>query len=249
MRTLVIVTFVVVVLAVVDIFLGAPVRIALRSTLAPVEGTLHAATSALFERTFWSSRGALFAELESLRARVAVLEARSAAYEIVSLQNDELRALVKLVETEQGLTAPIISSFLSSPYGTFYIGVGSEEGVSPGNLVLFEGGFVLGIVSDVTPKTATVRAIFAPGETRDGVVDTVTLSLEGRGRGNARAQVPREAPLVEGQAVIVPSLGGRPVGLIGHIESATSSVYSTVHIILPVNLNSIRFVHIVPGVE
>jgi hypothetical protein len=59
-------------------------------------------------------------------------------------------------------------------------------------------------------------------------------------------RMPRGIEIQEGDVVTAPQLGGRPIGLVGHIDSDTSSAEQTVLVSLPVNLASLRYIYIVP---
>ena len=75
------------------------------------------------------------------------------------------------------------------------------------------------------------------------VAGSATL-LEGRGGGNARALLPRGVEVKENDPVFAPSLGSRPVGVVGSIESDPSLAEQTIHVSLPVNLDSLRYVYV-----
>jgi cell shape-determining protein MreC len=247
-RVLVFVTVVVVCAAVVDVVSGGTLRNIARASIAPVSRAMHAASATLMGDDFWSSRAALISEIEALESQVSVLAARGASFDAVVEENKSLRDMALLAAVEGGVTAPVISSFYASPYGTFHIGAGSDAGVAAGDLALAEGGYVLGEITDVARKTSTARTVFAPGMSVDVVIGSVGFRVEGRGGGNGRAEVPREALLVGGEVVVAPSFGGRPIAIIGKVASTSASALSDVYVVFPVNLSSIRFVHIVPGV-
>ena len=200
---------------------------------------------------FFSARRTLSEDNRSLRERVAELEVRAAAVQVLKDENGSLRAIVHLAEAEKGITAPVVSSVRSSPYGTFSIGAGTEDGVVEGSLVMTGdssgGGFVVGRVSDVGKHTALVLELFAPNTSIPVVIRGASTSAEGRGGGNARAEIPRGLPVAVGDPVTSRLFGGRAVGIVGSVLSVPSSATSEVYIGLPVNLAALQFVFIIPA--
>jgi cell shape-determining protein MreC len=192
----------------------------------------------------FSSRTALAQENAALRAEVAQLQDAAAANNATQSENDQLRALTHLASTAPGITAPIISSFRSSPYGTFMIGAGSADTVQQGALVLTSDGFIIGRVADLSAHTALVSELFAPGQSLDVLVDSIPISLQGEGGATARGQAPHGATIAVGESVVAPSLGQRAVGVVGDVESTAASPATDVLVRLPVNLESLSFVYV-----
>ncbi|TSC85685.1 MAG: hypothetical protein G01um10148_1071 [Parcubacteria group bacterium Gr01-1014_8] len=248
---LLVATFLILVVIGADVFMDGAIRSRIRPMLVPVASFGRSAVAAVAGQDFWSSRQALLNENESLRERIEKMEAQNAGFEAL---RDDYEALQKMMavtdeEGEKGLIAPIASSFRASPYGTFIIGAGFTKGVREGDIVLSEGGFVLGAVSEVNAKSSLVRMVFAPGQKTEVVSGSTGFTISGRGGGNASAEVPREAALAEGAPVRASIYEGRPIGIIGNIESASSSAYAEIHVVFPINLNTVRYVYIVPGNE
>ncbi len=245
-RLLALITLGVVLFMGADYLLKGLLRSQVRAYTEPVATASHRVAGFVFQTNFWKSRAALQREVERLTMEVEREKGRQAALEAVQGENEILRSLARVAENTPGKTVPIISSFSSSPYGTFMIGGGSSAGINVGDLALVGDGFVLGSVTNVSQNSAVVSAVFSPGASTDVMTDDVAFSVQGRGGGNARAEVPRELPLAEGDALLAPLYASRPVGIIGRIESASSSAFSDVFVLLPYNINTIRFVFVTP---
>ncbi len=222
----------------------------LRSSIREAGGlasaSLASVVNALPSAHGFATRAALIAENEELHdalARRAEEDTRATALRV---ENEELRALAQLTaEEETGLSAAVLSSFATSPYGTFVIGAGARYGLREGAVVLTPGGFVLGTVISVQDRTATVESLFAPGKEIEAAINDVPILLKGRGGGNARGEAPREAPLRVGDVVTIPHLESRPAGLVMELDSASSSAAATLFIRTPTNLDTLRFVYVV----
>lgn len=196
------------------------------------------------------SRRSLAAENQQLRDDIERRSEESARFTALTAENADLAQLAGLRSTEGGgHAARVLSSFHSSPYGTFLIGAGKKDGIILGDIVLTPGGFVLGTVSDLDSHTATVRALFAPGDETELVIGESAFSATGRGAGNARASLSRDARVRVGDAATVPSLDGRAAAVVGLIEVASSSATQTLYLRVPANLDVLRFVFILPHDE
>lgn len=245
-RTLLIVTVFALFLVGIDVLTSGALRNVARPFVVPLVHYGEMGSAAILGADFWTSRETLITENKELREQLSRQSAMIASYDVLAEENDELRRMLNLQDGGQGITAPIISSFRSSPYGTFIVGAGMERGLEEGSVVLSEGGFVLGVITDVSQGSSVGQATFAPGTELDVAVGSTGFTLSGRGRGNSRAEVPRELPLSEGDVVLAAIYASRPVGVVGRIESASSSAFATVHVVFPLNLNDIHYVHILP---
>lgn len=243
-RTLTLITLSVLMYISADYFSGGAVRDTLRPFVQPVATVVHGVSDIVLRSDFWKTRNALQMEVERLSSQLEREQSVQAALMAMQAENDILRLLARVAEKDQGVTVPVVSSFSSSPYGTFVIGGGSGAGIQVGDTVIAGDGFVLGSVTDVAPDTAIVRAVFSPGTETEVVVEDIAFLLTGRGAGNARADVPRELPLSVGNPVVAPAFGNRSVGVIGRIESASSSAFSDVFVRFPYNLDALRFVFV-----
>jgi hypothetical protein len=216
-----------------------------REYLAPVAAWAHFAWDGFFVADTVASRATLLEEIIQLRGESDRLRERDALFEALYRENESLRKLARFAALEVGITAPVLSSFWSSPYGTFIIGAGTDSGIAIGDAVLSEEGLVLGQIADAGDRSSVVRMAFAPGASVEAVSGETGFLIEGRGLGNGRARVPRDALVTLRDPVFAAQFGSRQVGIIGAIESASSSAYADLYIVTPVNFNAIRIVYVV----
>lgn len=237
-------------IAIIILFLDLAGRGMLRSyarTAAAHFWTSGSAGEAAIEQTgFFATHSALAHENASLRAQVLQYQNNASANAILSEQNAQLRALVHLAGSTPGTAAAVVSSFLASPYGTFLISAHAPD-VAAGDLVLSDGGFVIGRVREASGSTSLVSEVFASDASVEGLISGADVTIDGYGGGNARAAAPRDAHISVGDVVIIPSLGARPAGVVGSVESSAASADQKIYIRLPVNLSSLRYVYVVPG--
>jgi cell shape-determining protein MreC len=243
-RRLLYATLLVVLLVLLDIVSGGKLRALAHTAASGVWSVASKVSSVMFGSGYFVSHASLAAENAALRDELTHYQEQTAAYTAAEQENSDLRALVHLAAHESGITAPVVSSVFSSPYGTFLVGAGSDS-VHVGDIVMTPEGFVAGVVTEVQNRESVVKELFAPGETVNVLVGTAAIQASGRGGGNARATVARDIAVSEGEAVYAPEYGGRPVGVVGKVESSPSDAGQSVYINLPVGLTSLRFVYMV----
>ena len=243
-------TALVIFLFILDLLTGGFLRHTLRRATVVISQWSAQVGSSITGTGMFSTRASLEAQNRSLAEELAQFEERAGGYEALREENEQLRALVHLANSSplsaQGVTAPVVSSVRTSPYGTFLIGAGAQDGIVRGSLVLTGGGFVVGKVTDMGAHTAVVSEIFAPGSAVEAQVGGAPISAVGSGGGNARAKVPRALSFTVNQPVTAPELGQRPIGIIGSIASSSASASQDLFIVLPVNLGSLTYVYILP---
>ncbi len=249
-KRLLAVTALVIFLFVLDVLTGGSIRHRLRGGAVVIGEWSGRVGTNIVSTGIFRTRASLEAQNRSLSEELAQFEERAGGYEALRSENEQLRAFVHLVEDStsgsDGVTAPVVSSVRTSPYGTFLIGAGEAEGITRGSFVLTSGGFVVGTVTDVGAHTAVVGEIFAPGASIEAILGGATFSAIGSGGGNARAKVPRALTIQINEPVVAPELGQRPIGIVGSIASSSASASQDVFIVLPVNLSSLKYVYILP---
>ncbi|MCR4325859.1 MAG: rod shape-determining protein MreC [Patescibacteria group bacterium] len=245
-RRLMAATALVILILIADVVSGGYVRGQVRLVASVVSGWGSALMRGVASTGFLQSSASLKAENRALKIQVAQLSERAASAEALKRENDALRELARLAADTPGITAPIISSVSASPYGTFLIGTGGSDIIS-GDMVMTEGGFVVGIVSDVRESTALVSEIFAPGNSIDASLQGAYIRVEGRGGGNAHAEAPRDLIVGVGDVVVAPSFGQRPIGIVGAVASTSASASQDVYLHLPSALSAISFVYVSPS--
>ncbi|PIR84066.1 hypothetical protein COU18_01515 [Candidatus Kaiserbacteria bacterium CG10_big_fil_rev_8_21_14_0_10_51_14] len=245
-NSLLLCTLVVISILGIDILFHGAIRNQVREGVAVFNGWAGQAAHVL-QNSFFSSR---VSETQANAEKLKQTE-RAAAYEAVKLENEELRALLNVVRTNDpdtgGVTAPIVSSVHASPYGTFLIGAGSADGIAAGSVVLSSTGFAIGVVGNPGLHTSIVIEIFAPGASTEVIVHGAAGIAHGFGGGNARMQIPRGVMIEVGDSVRAPALSQRPVGIVGEIASSSASATQDLYVHLPVSPASLSFVYVVPN--
>ena len=244
-------TICVVLIFFIDIISGGALRGLVRGGASRLWGAGSGVVSGVLNSGFFSTRRALGQENVLLREQLAQSEARAAGYQALKDENTALQNILHVAQGTRGITAPIISSLSSSPYGTFMVGAGTLDGITLGDLVLagdsLQGGFAIGRISDAGAHASLVTELFAPNVSTDAIVGGAQVLVTGRGGGNARAEVPRDLSVAPGDTIRSPLVGGRPIGVVGAVNADPASASSQVYIGLPISLSALQFVYVVLG--
>ena len=238
------VTALVVVIFILDLVTGGIIRRNVRSLAIPVIRISTGMWTTVFANGFFSSRATLQKTIQSQREEIARLQEAAATYNLMKQENDQLRTLVAIAERSPGITAPIISSFTSSPYGTFMIGAGTADGIGTGNLVISPGGFAIGRVSEQGEHSSLITQLFAPGTSIDALIGSAPVVVEGSGGQNAKTRIAHGITVKEGDPVTAPALRGREIGIVAKVDETAGGAYSNVDIGLPTNLTGLQFVYV-----
>ncbi len=230
-----------------DALLGGPFRNFVRSVAGGMWNVSSSAKQSVAESGFFSRNSTLAQENAQLKRELASVRERASAYGALREENETLRSLLRFTQTSQGVTAPVVSSYHASPYGTFLVAAGANDAIAPGDIVLSETGYAVGRVVDVGSSHTLVKAVFHAGAEIDVVVGNAALTATGEGSGNALVNVPRGISVEVSDTVIAPTFAGHPVGIVGKVEEVSTTAEQKVYIVLPVNLSTIRFVYIIPS--
>ncbi|MDO8552709.1 MAG: rod shape-determining protein MreC [bacterium] len=250
-KSIFIATLIVCALIVFDALSGGSVRSLVRHAGATMWSAGVSVGNSIFGSGLFTTRRALIAENASLSEQIAQFQEQAAAYRVLQAENNTLRDMLNVAEIQRGqnrdagITAPIISSFRASPYGTFQIGAGTADSVAPGNLVLSAENFVIGRIETADANSSLAREIFAPNISTDAVLHGVGVAVLGQGGGNARTDVPRQTDVSLGDPVVSAPLGSRAIGVVGKVTEDSGDAYKRVQIYLPVNLSVLQFVYVV----
>jgi cell shape-determining protein MreC len=199
------------------------------------------------------SKQSLFEENNRLHDEVSRLRREAFATKLLREENRQLRRLLGRTYGEEGLAASVLVRPPITPYDTIVIDVGEAEGVHEGDVVVVEGGLAVGAVGKSLAHTATVALFSAPGRETQVLIQTasgtVPVLAEGLGGGGFEAHIARDAGIAAGDPVLLPLV--EPV-VFAEVEAVSADPADAVLKVLfrsPINVNALRFVKVVPGLE
>jgi cell shape-determining protein MreC len=236
-------TIIIVIIFAVDLLVGGKIRAVARLGGSYVwQGTNTIGTS-IAESGIFATRHQLAQDNADLRERLSKYEILDMTYVAMREENAHLKELVQFASEKTGATVPVISSASASPYGTFLIRAGINEGIARESVVYTADGFALGSVQESDAHTALVGEYFAPNAKMDAIIGDTDLTLEGSGGGNAFGKAPRDASIAVGDIAVSKQVGA-PIGIVGKVVSDPSSSFTAVYVRFPTNLFTLRFVYV-----
>lgn len=146
----------------------------------------------------------------------------------------------------------IVTSVLTrppqTPYDVIIIDAGSNESVTIGSEVSLPEGPILGVVSQVFPKSAKVKLFSASGEEINAVLERndVPVTLVGRGGGNFRLTLPRGVAIERGDRILSSDITARHLATVGEISAEPTDSFKEVLAKSPTNIFTLRFVFVTP---
>lgn len=187
----------------------------------------------------------LSAENVRLRAALASSTAAAADRNILYAENLDLKARLGRTTASSSVIAAVLLRPPGVPYDTLVIDAGKNAGIREGNLVSAEGSVFIGKVSQVYDTTSRVILFSAPGQTYQAQLrGSVPLSIAGQGAGSLAGELPTGVPVAVGDPVLLPSISPAYAGRVTAVLHHEGESFQTVFLTLPVNMLSLRFVHV-----
>lgn len=198
----------------------------------------------IFLRSGNSNEKMLKEEINSLRRETVSVRA---------LENDtrELRELLGRSQEEVPMiSASVIHSNSYSPYDTFIIDRGAENGVREGMLIVTSEHIAVGYAKAVYNKMTIVSLFSAPDATFDAILVSTSSThtiLTGYGAGTLKTSIPRDIEVDTNTTVILPTFKTYVIGTVASIEVAPEDAYKNIYVHTPVNMYGLRFVLVDTG--
>ena len=179
-------------------------------------------------------------ENRSLRNRIEQLNAELARLREEQIQFRGREALLAVQEAQDEIfvLAQVVTRDLTGLQDVIGLGKGSNDGIEVGMPVLAEGGSLVGVISEVRPRSSFVRLVTDPDASvralhqlsrSEGVV-------RGDTGGNLRVEfVPRTADVQPGHLFVTSGLGrlmpkGIPIGRVASAEGSAQDVFRRVRL-------------------
>lgn len=194
-------------------------------------------------------RRTLIQERRALAERVRELEAQNMLTDIIRTENAELKRLLnRRDKNSRSILSGVLSKPNRTPYDTFILDAGQNDGVSQGDVVIAYGSIALGTITEVFARSSRAELFSAPDNEVAVLVgpDSITTTARGRGAGNFTARLPRGAGIEPGMSVVFPGITPRLVASVGDVQTKPSDSFQTLHFKLPINIYELRFVEIAP---
>lgn len=182
----------------------------------------------------------------ALEEEIASLKVRLLDYEILVKENQNLKNELGRGSNSEKMISAILSKPPRSPYDTLVIDAGSEDGVVAGNRVYIGENIIVGLVTNITPRTSLVNLFSAGGEKQEVVLSRTGASfeLEGQGGANFKVEVPKDTDILWGDTFVYPGVSQSILAVVYYIDTDSQSSFKTIYLRVPTNVFSSKYVFI-----
>ena len=210
---------------------------------------------------FFSGKSSLISQVTSLQNQISSLELKQIDYDAVLKENQDLKSLFGRrvvgdaktqrdqnlgngrsvnvnIGTGPGILARVVSKPPQSPYDTFVLDIGTQDGASVGDKVYISDTVLIGEIAEASDKNSIVN-LFSKSGLINGFVDErtgATYQVSGRGGANMSVEVPKDADILWGDTFSYPSLKTSIIGSVFYIDSSEQSSFKTVYLRVPGNV-------------
>lgn len=195
--------------------------------------------------SFWRDRTALEESIASLERDLADAQKMSDNEQLLTQENETLRALIANASTSI-VAASVIARPPLTPYDSLVLDVGIQEGVAVGSIVFAGDNIAIGAISGVYDKTSIVTLFSTPNIESTAYIlgPNIYTTAKGVGGGVLEIGVPQGIALAVGDPVVLPALRKSILGRIHNIVSVPSEPQQFAYVSLPVAVQSLRYVRV-----
>ncbi len=185
-------------------------------------------------------------ENQALKDKILLLVAENADRNVLSSQNEELKSKLGRSDKQKVLYATVLEKPPISPFDTFILDVGSDQGVKLGDTVVV-GNLAVGDIIDVGNLYSKAELFSSPERTFTGNLAPKGLTLQavGKGNGTFEALLPIGSKVAEGDALILPSISSKVFGLVEKVEELPEEGFKKILFGLPINPSEVSSVGII----
>lgn len=164
-------------------------------------------------------------------------------------ENARLRQVLSLTGEYESMLAQVIRRPPETIYDSIVLSLEDTSRVAVGDLVVYERT-ALGEIVGVYEGTVTARLFSSPGEERTVFVtngsSTLAARLVGMGGGSYEVFVSRDQTLPNAPLVLLPDQAFFVLGMLEDVVANPNDAFQVGRFSLPISLQLIDFVHIVP---
>lgn len=181
-----------------------------------------------------------------LKDKLAEMEAKFLAYEILEKENKELKEILSWPNKNDFLAARVVSRPPISPYDILIINAGFEGGIKNGMQVWAYDNILIGYVFEVFADSSKIKLASFPGDETSAVLFSSNSQIiaTGRGNGNFEIKIPKSIEVNAGEKVVTFGINPMLMGIIDKIEINPSDPFQKLYFRFPFNLQEIKYVAI-----
>ncbi len=220
-------------------FFSASTRNIFYKIARPIWTAANAATSPFPKiKNFFVSRQNLINKNIVLEDELGALRLKEIDYDVLSKENQELKDQAGRRTDRRLILSRVLSKPPRSPYDTFVIDIGSEEGVIKGSKVYLSDNVIVGLVTSLTPTTSLVELFSAGDQKQEAILSRTgaSFTLNGKGGANFEIEVPKDTDIMWGDVFLYPGLASSVIGSVYYIDSNSQSSFKTIYLRIPGNV-------------
>jgi rod shape-determining protein MreC len=179
---------------------------------------------------------ALSKENESLREKIILLSAENADRNLLAEENAMLKEGFGRTDEEKIVYAIVLKKPPFSPFDTFILDAGTDQGIAVGNTVVVKS-LAIGTIVEVGSTYSKAELYSSPGKIFDGRLSSegITLQAIGEGGGVFSAMLPIGTPVSEGDALVLPAITSKVFGIVEKVQDLPIEGFKKVLFNLPIN--------------
>lgn len=192
-----------------------------------------------------NSKRTLAEENARLKDKISSLELKMMDLNNVQILNN-LPSESNNLNDGRVIVAGVLLQPPQTPYDIIIIDVGLEDSVTLGSSVALPEGPVIGIVSEVFPKSTKVTLLSANGNKTNAILERINapITLVGSGGGNFRVALPHDVAVEIGDRIISSGLDSHLVAVVGKINVRPTDSFKEILAYSPANIFALRFVFV-----
>jgi cell shape-determining protein MreC len=189
-------------------------------------------------------------ENENLRNQLYELRVRESEFNQIKQEYADLKAIMNVASSsplkrgDAVVTARVLSKPPFTPYDTFLVDGGSDDGILLGDMVYANEALVIGRVTRVTPHTTHVTLFSSGGQTQEFSVSRTGTSVVvmGQGGGNFALYLPKDFDIEVGDTLSEPSYDAGIVATVYAIDETMQNSFKRVYARVPKAIFQSKFV-------
>jgi cell shape-determining protein MreC len=199
-----------------------------------------------YTKDYFISKNTLISRNQQLEDENATLRLREIDYNVLTAENEDLRSELGRTPSSSRIISRVLSKPPRSPYDTLVIDVGSSDGVILGSKVYLGESVIIGVVTNVTPRTSLVELFSSGNKKQEAILDRTgaSFTLTGNGGANFQLEVPKDTDILWGDMFKYPTFSGSVIGSVYYIDTNSQSSFKTIYIRIPGNVFSSKYVFV-----
>ncbi|MHB1316241.1 MAG: rod shape-determining protein MreC [Minisyncoccota bacterium] len=195
---------------------------------------------------YFSRISTLQKENDDLRNNLYELRVKEFEFNQIKQEYNELKSLVHATSSNLLIVGRVISKPPFTPYDTFIVDKGSNNGVQVGDFGYINDGLVIGRVTTVNKDNCVVTLFSSGDQSQEFLVSRTGISVlvVGKGGGNFAMFVPKDFDIVIGDTLLEPSHDTSIVAEVYTVNDVAQNSFKMVYARIPQSIFQSKIISI-----